>query len=68
MCFYYCLIIITARCFCSNRIKTMKQLRETYSEHFDEVFETITTDNGSEFADLSKIEKMAGMLAYYIHP
>lgn len=49
-------------------MKAMKQLQETYSEHFGEVFKTITTDNGSEFADLSELEKMADTLVYYAHP
>lgn len=49
-------------------MKAMKQLQETYSEHFGEVFKTITTDNGSEFADLSELEKRADTLVYYAHP
>lgn len=49
-------------------MKAIKQLQETYSEHFSEVFKTITTDNGSEFADLSELEKMADTLVYYAHP
>jgi IS30 family transposase len=49
-------------------MKAMKQLQEIYSEHFSEVFKTITTDNGSEFADLSKLEKMADTLVYLTHP
>ena len=39
-------------------MKAMRQLQETYSEHFSEVFKTITTDNGSEFADLSNLENI----------
>ena len=35
----------------------MKQMQEVYSEHFSEVFKTITTDNSSEFADLAELEK-----------
>ena len=30
-----------------------KTLRSQYQEHWHEVFKTITTDNGSEFADLA---------------
>lgn len=33
-----------------------EQNRMEYSEHFSEVFKTITTDNGSEFARLSELE------------
>ena len=46
----------------------MKQMQEVYSEHFSEVFKTITTDNGSEFADLAELEKMADILIYYAYP
>ena len=49
-------------------MKAMKKLQETYSEHFSEVFKTITTDNGSEFADLANLEKVADTLIYYAHP
>lgn len=49
-------------------MKAMKHLQETYSEHFSEVFKTITTDNSSEFADLSELKKMADTLVYYAHP
>lgn len=45
----------------------LKRLREDYSEHFSDVFKTITTDNGSEFALLSDIEKTAETLIYYAH-
>lgn len=43
-------------------------LHETYSEHFGEVFKTITTDNGSEFSRLSKLEGIANTLVYFAHP
>lgn len=43
-------------------------LLDEYSEHFGAVFKTITTDNGSEFADLSSLEKAAETLVYYAHP
>lgn len=46
----------------------VEQLRKDYSEHFGEVFKTITTDNGSEFSSLSEIEKAAATLIYYAHP
>lgn len=44
------------------------KLRRNYSEHFDKVFKTITTDNGSEFANLSDLESVAQTLIYYAHP
>ena len=37
-------------------MNAFKKLQETYSEHFSEVFKTITTDNGSEFSRLSELE------------
>lgn len=49
-------------------MKAFEQFLDIYGEHFSEVFKTITTDNGSEFADLSKLEKMADTLVYYAHP
>ena len=42
-----------------------KTLRSQYQEHWHEVFKTITTDNGSEFADLAQLEKAAQTLVYY---
>lgn len=48
--------------------KAFLKLQSQYSEHFNEVFKTITTDNGSEFADLSKLETMSETLVYYTHP
>lgn len=49
-------------------MKAMEMLRSTYSEHFSEVFKTITTDNGSEFADLSDLEAVSETLVYFAHP
>lgn len=43
-------------------------LRKTYSEHFYEVFKTITTDNGSEFSRLSELEDIADTFVYFAHP
>lgn len=43
-------------------------LKNQYSEHFDDVFKTITTDNGSEFASLTDIETITNTLIYYAHP
>lgn len=43
-------------------------LRQTYSEHRDQVFKTITTDNGSEFARLPEPEQISVTKIYYCHP
>ena len=40
-----------------------KTLRSQYQEHWNEVFKTITTDNGSEFADLAQLEEAAQTLS-----
>ena len=42
------------------------QLRELYGEEFGSVFKSITADNGSEFAELSQLEKW-GTQAYSAH-
>lgn len=45
----------------------MTALHAEYGEHFDQVFKTITVDNGSEFADFAQIEKW-GTKVYFAHP
>ena len=45
----------------------MEQLHQQYGEHFPEVFRTITTDNGSEFADFSSAERY-GSKIYFAEP
>ena len=52
----------------STIIEAFRSFRSQYGEHFDEVFKTVTTDNGSEFANLSQIESVAKTLVYYAHP
>lgn len=49
-------------------MKAIEAIREDYLEHFGDVFKTITTDNGSEFASLADIEKLADTLVYFAHP
>ena len=49
-------------------IEAFHALQETYSEHFSQVFTTITTDNGSEFSRLSELEELAETLIFYTHP
>ena len=36
--------------------------------HWDDIFKTITTDNGSEFSLLSGLEELSKTLAYFAHP
>ncbi len=49
-------------------MESFQKLQESYSEHFDEVFKTITTDNGSEFSRLSELEDLTKTLVFYTHP
>lgn len=45
----------------------MQQLNNEFGEHFSQVFRTITTDNGSEFADFANMESL-GTGIYFAHP
>ena len=45
-----------------------RTLQKQYSEHWNDIFKTITTDNGSEFADLANLERVSKTLIYYAHP
>lgn len=49
-------------------LNALYSVKKLYSEHFDEVFKTITTDYGSEFAELTNLEDVANTLIYYAHP
>ena len=45
----------------------MEVLRDEYGEKFSSAFKTITADNGTEFSELSNIEKY-WVLVYFVHP
>lgn len=45
----------------------MEQLRDQYGEKFSQVFRSITTDNGSEFAAFSTFESF-GTEIYFARP
>ena len=49
-------------------MRAMREIQAKYSEHFSEVFKTITTDNGSEFSALSQLEQWANTMVYFAHP
>ena len=49
-------------------MSAFQTLHKQYSEHWNEIFKTITTDNGSEFADLSNLEEVSNTIVYYAHP
>lgn len=46
----------------------LRALQRSYGDRFSSVFKTITTDNGSEFASLSRLEQVSETLVYYAHP
>ncbi|MEG0804444.1 MAG: IS30 family transposase, partial [Pygmaiobacter sp.] len=45
----------------------MQQLYSTFGDRFPQIFRTITTDNGSEFAAFSQMEAY-GTEVYFAHP
>lgn len=47
--------------------EALKELFSEYGDKYREVFKTITADNGSEFANLSKLESM-GIGIFFTHP
>ena len=47
---------------------TISKLIEEAREHFSKVFKSITSDNGSEFADLASIESSTETKVYFAHP
>jgi len=46
----------------------LNKIREECGERFSVVFKTITSDNGSEFADLSTLESVTDTNIYFTHP
>ncbi len=48
--------------------KALESIRRSLGDKFDQIVKTITTDNGSEFAALSDIEKATKTLIDYAHP
>jgi len=48
-------------------LKAVNRLHANYGDAFSRIFKTITTDNGSEFEDFSKVEEW-GTQVYFAHP
>jgi IS30 family transposase len=46
----------------------LNNIRGFFGDRFNQVFKTITGDNGSEFADLANLEKESLTLVYFSHP
>ncbi|MCT3508850.1 IS30 family transposase, partial [Lactobacillus delbrueckii] len=49
-------------------MKAFDKFREYYGSKWNQIFKSITTDNGSGFADLSDLEQVSKTLVYYAHP
>ncbi|MCD5483518.1 IS30 family transposase, partial [Lactobacillus delbrueckii subsp. bulgaricus] len=49
-------------------MKAFDKLREYYGSKWNQIFKSITTDNGSEFGDLSDLEQVSKTFVYYAHP
>lgn len=63
----YCLSIRITGKTTAGVAKAMEQLKEQYGDKFSQVFRTITTDNGNEFAAFSAFETF-GTKVYFAHP
>lgn len=48
-------------------VEAMRSIRSDYGDKYSQIFKTITTDNGSEFENLSEIEQW-GTRIYFAHP
>lgn len=49
-------------------LKELSNLKQHFGEQFNQVFKSITSDNGQEFAELSKIEQESSVKVYFTHP
>ena len=49
-------------------LKAFNELLTAFVSDADKVFKSLTSDNGSEFASLSELEKVSNILVYYAHP
>ena len=49
-------------------MNALSTVRSQFEEHWDDVFKTITTDNGSEFSTLSNLKTLSKTLVYFTHP
>lgn len=48
--------------------KELLNLKEYFGDKFNQVFKSITSDNGLEFAELHKIEEKLDVKVYFTHP
>ena len=52
----------------SSIMEALQAIQEEFGGSFEELFETITTDNGTEFSRLPKLEEGCNFRIYYTHP
>lgn len=52
----------------SSIMEALYFIKEEFGTSFEELFETITTDNGAEFSQLSELEEGHNLRIYYAHP
>ena len=49
-------------------MNALSTVRSQFEEHWNDIFKTITIDNGSEFSTLSDLETLSKTLVYFAHP
>ena len=49
-------------------MEALYSIQEEFGGSFEELFETITTDNGTEFSRLPELEEGRRLRIYYAHP
>lgn len=49
-------------------LEELANLKTYFGEQFNQVFKSITSDNGLEFAELSKLEQESDVKVYFTHP
>ena len=49
-------------------MNALSTVRSQFEEHCNDIFKTITIDNGSEFSTLSDLETLSKTLVYFAHP
>ena len=52
----------------SSIMEALRSIQEEFGVPFEEFFETITTDNGTEFSQLPELEEGGRLRIYYAHP
>lgn len=64
----YAIVIKIASKTANAVMNAIKQLQDIFSEHFSDIFKTITGDNGSEFSNLSYLDKITATRVFFTHP